>query len=940
MSQGEETFKSLSAALEGLKNSQSLAYFQQQNADPYNQMHKQKNTYNSNYLTQDEQNLHYLEDSPEPEHFEFQNVNDPHEQLNQMYQSRQIYKQQQQGAGFQSSQKPYYKNNYEGTQGSHRQYNNPQSYNQAAQSHTNGYQGQRVSNYNRYQGQQTGYQGQNYIPNERNFSQGAKYQGQKPPGAFNAHHQNQFNNQNSQQQGQQYHGHSNTFPQGEKSAGGIHIEGTKIFINNIEPTVSQEEIHHYFDPYGKINDLKVFHRNGQNYAYVIFEKYEDAFRATNDVSPQPNWTVSLAKSKNTVMQYQRSTLFEQDGQNPNPPYTGTSKYNNPAGNPPHFKKPFNKYQQNPNIQNQHPNPRYEKSAGTNFSQNQYESSNGEKILQNISNFNDNNANGHNNLGEVLSNHKTQINQTILVREIWVSNIDEKCKPYIREIIEDFFGGIEEVEFFDRGKDSFAFIKFFMVQTAYLAFTNKEKIAELLETDQVKLTYSDPSRRKNIIGDHEDYMRDENLSPVLYISFPYGFKVKKSVIQKIASDYGTVLNVTLKRSEDPKQTSSVLVEFQDLKDAKFAFKHMREDHDKMHPKCEFAILLNSEKFVKENNLKLKEKIKPTVLPGQAPTTTFIQQKPLARKPININENANNALSDIAGIRIQKQLQSKGRQFSPEKDAEINQKRTYNQFKQSSLNTSQDQGYNPDEQDAELLVEDDDDENFIWSGFISINKKGRCGMDAKVIQSQGQLDLDTYNLVMTTKCQLSEPLRYPPYSVLIFRPSNETEKKPFKDVKTFLNSNPNQAGVIHTKNLIIYMFPSNEQALKFYPQLKEGNILALCHNQDSIRGNLSKKEGKYDEKLQARQKAALNDSHEDDEEDNMIYDPTSILQDTSKYNGKKGQQQHRYEHDEDNQYQEENIYDPNKINMQKDDPKTDISDLIDNPSLMDSMLKSLY
>lgn len=70
--------------------------------------------------------------------------------------------------------------------------------------------------------------------------------------------------------------------------------------------------------------------------------------------------------------------------------------------------------------------------------------------------------------------------------------------------------------------------------------------------------------------------DENLSPVLYVSFPFGFKVNKKVIQMIASDYGTVLNVTVKRSEDPKQTTSVLIEFKDLKDTKFAYENMCED----------------------------------------------------------------------------------------------------------------------------------------------------------------------------------------------------------------------------------------------------------------------------------------------------------------------------------------------------------------------------
>jgi len=47
------------------------------------------------------------------------------------------------------------------------------------------------------------------------------------------------------------------------------------------------------------------------------------------------------------------------------------------------------------------------------------------------------------------------------------------------------------------------------------------------------------------------MKDESLSPVLYISFPFGFKISKQVIVRIANEYGTVLNVTVKRSEDVK-----------------------------------------------------------------------------------------------------------------------------------------------------------------------------------------------------------------------------------------------------------------------------------------------------------------------------------------------------------------------------------------------------
>jgi hypothetical protein len=51
------------------------------------------------------------------------------------------------------------------------------------------------------------------------------------------------------------------------------------------------------------------------------------------------------------------------------------------------------------------------------------------------------------------------------------------------MMEENFGPVEEIEFFPRGDSSFAFVRFFMVQTAHLAFSNKDKIAELLETSK-------------------------------------------------------------------------------------------------------------------------------------------------------------------------------------------------------------------------------------------------------------------------------------------------------------------------------------------------------------------------------------------------------------------------------------------------------------------------
>lgn len=130
----------------------------------------------------------------------------------------------------------------------------------------------------------------------------------------------------------------------------------------------------------------------------------------------------------------------------------------------------------------------------------------------------------------------------------------------------------------------------------------------------------------------------------------------------------------------------------------------------------------------------------------------------------------------------------------------------------------------------MEEDDDDDNFIWSGFISALSKGRCGMDAKLIHTSGPFELDNHNLNMAAKVPVHEVLKSPPYAVIILKPSGETCKKPFSDVKAFLNSSPREAGVINTRNFIIFLLPNCEESFEICPTLKESNILALCHSKD--------------------------------------------------------------------------------------------------------------
>lgn len=195
-----------------------------------------------------------------------------------------------------------------------------------------------------------------------------------------------------------------------------------------------------------------------------------------------------------------------------------------------------------------------------------------------------------------------------------------------------------------------------------------------------------------------------------------------------------------------------------------------------------------------------------------------------------------------------------------------------------------------------------------------------MDAKLIQASGTLDFEHHNLNMTTKTTIAEALRNEPYATIIFKPSNDTATKPFTDVKMFLNTTPDQAGVIQAKNFIIYLLPNCPETLRIYPSLRDSNILAVCHTPESQRGN--NRSTKKDEKILSK------------------YDAGKSLAQIASPSAKQSQQIQQIiqtVHIEENENEEEDEeYDPNQIQANN---HSDISDLIDNPSLLDSMLKSL-
>lgn len=164
---------------------------------------------------------------------------------------------------------------------------------------------------------------------------------------------------------------------------------------------------------------------------------------------------------------------------------------------------------------------------------------------------------------------------------------------------------------------------------------------------------------------------------------------------------------------------------------------------MNPKCEYAILLNSEKFIKEKNLKLKDKTKDpnTVVrqPTQYVNQSQFQNNPfLGRRPFSQMLAAGSSLSapnsapfsnaanrrnsgDLNTGRFSSQLPSSS--SSSHLNDEQNGSRRYDKLREFTPLNPTSAAFMLDENAAGIATpeeeEEGDDENVIWSGFISVS-----------------------------------------------------------------------------------------------------------------------------------------------------------------------------------------------------------------------------
>lgn len=93
---------------------------------------------------------------------------------------------------------------------------------------------------------------------------------------------------------------------------------------------------------------------------------------------------------------------------------------------------------------------------------------------------------------------------IMVRELWLGGIPEMINHQTMSSVMLNFGMVEGTEIFPK----FAFIKFKRAYDAATAFERAEKIHEMFGNNPgFKISFSDPSRRKDIVGNHYEFERN-------------------------------------------------------------------------------------------------------------------------------------------------------------------------------------------------------------------------------------------------------------------------------------------------------------------------------------------------------------------------------------------------------------------------------------------------
>ena len=560
----------------------------------------------------------------------------------------------------------------------------------------------------------------------------------------------------------------------------------KLHVKNLPLNFTQDQLSQVFRSFGKVYDTKIIRKgsNGQPlrdcvYGFVALENMDIANHAMKSLNSS-GWSINFSKES-----LQRK---------PAPPNPEVHKNLYPS------EKSFQDNASNTNIMlsnvaRSHPTHMVDQAKLQNF------------------------ISEHHPNAQVLLAVPERFKGAFMVREVWVGNIAPSTEK--QGLFDAFkhFGEIEGVEMFS--SKGFAFVKFRKVLAATKAYEFGE--GTLVEGRSVKITFADPSRRQDIVGDSpigetgNDSVPDDGVRSLVFEYPADGFVPGEGILKEVCSRYGVVKRICIRQGSGNYRPHA-FVDFERGSQAAEARKKLYiEDYDGSrrrelgHPSIDIS-------FKNTNNIVNKHNIKPVTRPE--PTSEVSQ---LARKLMEQPAGYLNILKFQPGSVFPPMVNPNLFPSIPHSSIPPSARvpLVNNQISKSEANPSVSPPiFVPSMPEANPSIG-----TVVWSGFMTRSKKYRVGIDATLVQGNDDcFPSSLYHINISHRVQLSEITKYFVIALVTIEASNETQQELFNEYLKYFSSKQ-RAGFIAMKSSVLYICPPIEEAKKMYPEIKDSQLLGV-------------------------------------------------------------------------------------------------------------------
>jgi RNA recognition motif-containing protein len=367
----------------------------------------------------------------------------------------------------------------------------------------------------------------------------------------------------------------------------------------------------------------------------------------------------------------------------------------------------------------------------------------------------------------------------LVREVWVGNVASSTEK--KTLFEMFkvHGDIEAIEMFS--SKGFSFIKYRTVLSATRAFELGQGV--LADGRPVKVTFADPTRRLDIVGD-SSAPADPNFNPIddenfknLYLGFT-SVAPSEARLREVFSRYGRVKGIHLKQRPGVARPYA-FIDFEKGEAAASARRHLYiEDRDGVR-RAELGDSALEISFKNTNNTNIRPLRAP--LPERS-TVSELARRLMQKTPDVLNFLQTPQLPSVAPV-----LAPPPPPPVPEPNPNI--------------------------------------DSVVWSGFMTRSKRSRVGLDATLLEgSADSLGSNLYHLNITHRVHFAEVTKYACLGKVALEASNETQLGEFSEYIRYFQSK-HRAGFVQLKACCLYVLPPCELARSLCPQLQSHQLLGV-------------------------------------------------------------------------------------------------------------------